>query len=1145
MREINLTFSTFGDRTLPLGQQGENLALQIKIDCTDVLEEYTNAYPALTLVSPNNVQYPGDVWVQEGIVLWQVRTIDTNVAGRGTARLDIVDSTGTVVRTALANTVVQETITPGEAPSQIDDWLDASSATLLAVNQALLNIDAVIENANAAADNADTRAEDANDAAEYARAKGDLANEKATLADTNAGLADTAASAANDAASAATTAAGTATTAAGAANDAALAANTAAGLVDTAIANAEAATEAANTAAGSVGTAIEDAGAATTAANRAAEAANYSAGQADSARQNALAAASEANTKANLANTNATLANEKAGIAAQAAADANTAALLADEKAGMANTAAATANAAAARVDAAISEAETATSAASNAAELANTKAELADTKATTANTAAQSATSAASAANTAATNAQNATGYIAPTYDATKTYAVGDYVIYSGGLYRCTIAIDTAEEWTAAHWSATDAGSDLIALKNALDTVNMGNVAYGSSGSKNVGSMTVEQNGNTIILNGTSSATSTQINTKVAITPPFNAWNASSTPSENLVYPLGLIPGHSYKLTATVISGTRSAGGGTGAIQFRFIDSSETVLNTARLEVTDAKASCQIVSDGTPVRLLVMVARLIEVSNLTIRVDVEDTTYYDSIETLKDEKLDSTYNIQFDWASAYGDETQPFGWETGYFNASGATGSSNTAIRTNRNVYYTARAGDKEITISVPDGKYASIVEYDANGANGVRHGNYNSGSNAVTIPVTEGNRYKFCVGTFDDASEYINETFLSNVVGTVRRSFLEWQKEQDARLDAIAGSSSIPDYYTSYLQSKLNDITNIQKTLSSKNDCFLFITDYHIRTNCGTSLALLKEVARKTGIQKIFFAGDAGGRIGGDSGYVVSMQKSAQVWSDLASCAEHFYGALGNHEWIDGSVYHIGAMFANYLNRFKVTGKGMSENGSYYIDDALCKIRYYFIQDSYGASALDYDWLGKSLEEIENGWYVAVIAHHGFIPGSASKDEYDGVELDTSTASHVIAKTITRILSAYQYHTTLSVRLSGVDYSWDFSNGSGGGVIGVFCGHFHHGTLFAQDDTENEWHVPVWRGSTDSMQAASVSEEIEGQKVPWYWANGVIGGTKVIRSPGTTDEQCFYAVQIDIESKTVHITAIGGDHDWEFDFL
>lgn len=161
MREINLTFSTFGDRTLPLGQQGENLALQIKIDCTDVLEEYTNAYPALTLVSPNNVQYPGDVWVQEGIVLWQVRTIDTNVAGRGTARLDIVDSTGTVVRTALANTVVQETITPGEAPSQIDDWLDASSATLLAVNQALLNIDTAIEGVD--------RAEDEREAAEATR----------------------------------------------------------------------------------------------------------------------------------------------------------------------------------------------------------------------------------------------------------------------------------------------------------------------------------------------------------------------------------------------------------------------------------------------------------------------------------------------------------------------------------------------------------------------------------------------------------------------------------------------------------------------------------------------------------------------------------------------------------------------------------------------------------------------------------------------------------------------------------------------------------------------------------------------------------------------------------------------------------------
>ena len=42
----------------------------------------------------------------------------------------------------------------------------------------------------------------------------------------------------------------------------------------------------------------------------------------------------------------------------------------------------------------------------------------------------------------------------LAPYYDATQTYAVGDMVMYKDNLYECTTAIATAEVWTAAHWT-------------------------------------------------------------------------------------------------------------------------------------------------------------------------------------------------------------------------------------------------------------------------------------------------------------------------------------------------------------------------------------------------------------------------------------------------------------------------------------------------------------------------------------------------------------------------------------------------------------------------------------------------------------------------------------------------------------------
>ena len=57
----------------------------------------------------------------------------------------------------------------------------------------------------------------------------------------------------------------------------------------------------------------------------------------------------------------------------------------------------------------------------------------------------------------------------IAAEYDNTSTYAVDDYCIYDGQLYRCTTAITTAEAWTAAHWTMVTVGGELTDLKGDI----------------------------------------------------------------------------------------------------------------------------------------------------------------------------------------------------------------------------------------------------------------------------------------------------------------------------------------------------------------------------------------------------------------------------------------------------------------------------------------------------------------------------------------------------------------------------------------------------------------------------------------------------------------------------------------------------
>ena len=82
-------------------------------------------------------------------------------------------------------------------------------------------------------------------------------------------------------------------------------------------------------------------------------------------------------------------------------------------------------------------------------------------------NNAAYYAGQAASAASSAAAQAS-----LAPAYDSTSTYEVGDYCLYSGQLYECTTAISTAEAWTAAHWTAVTVGGELSDLKEDFHDV-------------------------------------------------------------------------------------------------------------------------------------------------------------------------------------------------------------------------------------------------------------------------------------------------------------------------------------------------------------------------------------------------------------------------------------------------------------------------------------------------------------------------------------------------------------------------------------------------------------------------------------------------------------------------------------------------
>ena len=67
-----------------------------------------------------------------------------------------------------------------------------------------------------------------------------------------------------------------------------------------------------------------------------------------------------------------------------------------------------------------------------------------------------------------------------AGTYSTSSAYAVGEYCIYQGNLYRCTTAISSSgEAWNAAHWSQVSVGDELITLNDHIETLNSNSLHF------------------------------------------------------------------------------------------------------------------------------------------------------------------------------------------------------------------------------------------------------------------------------------------------------------------------------------------------------------------------------------------------------------------------------------------------------------------------------------------------------------------------------------------------------------------------------------------------------------------------------------------------------------------------------------------
>lgn len=99
------------------------------------------------------------------------------------------------------------------------------------------------------------------------------------------------------------------------------------------------------------------------------------------------------------------------------------------------------------------------------------------------------------------------------------------------------------------------------------------------------------------------------------------------------------------------------------------------------------------------------------------------------------------------------------------------------------------------------------------------------------------------------------------------------------------------IPDYFQKHILDKEESVNNLLS--SNKNvSCFIFLTDSHWEINSKHSPEIIRHIQNRTGIENVFFGGDA---INGSTDKDVALT-TASEFAEAFSRFEFFFPVFGN---------------------------------------------------------------------------------------------------------------------------------------------------------------------------------------------------------------------------------------------------------
>lgn len=500
---------------------------------------------------------------------------------------------------------------------------------------------------------------------------------------------------------------------------------------------------------------------------------------------------------------------------------------------------------------------------------------------------------------------------------------------------------------------------------------------------------------------------------------------------------------------------------------------------------------------------------RLYETADNALRehVDTEIETLSGDITALENATESNTTNIEriennVKWE--YFSTT----FEIGSLTTGGAETATTSRVRSG---YITT----ENCTINADEGYRFAIHYYDTNAATHSSDSDYWLSGGGYTLK-TEYPYFRYVVEKVPAATvqESEVETYGRCIRVDVRTKLTGTIDEIDGRVAALENADKLPDYWESYLDSRIPQINNAVYSTGNHGVAFAFFSDYHyVQSEFNyqgfTWLPkILKRIKQDCPVETFIYGGDILTKTDTRKEALAILEKFRKDYAFL-----DLKNVIGNH---DTNPYGGETVTIDDLYSILARGMGMEKSVSlepglyWYHDSKPQKIRIVALNtgeavfNRWVADTTQHQWLVNTLAGTPDGYTIVVIPHVFF-----------GLS-DGALSVSSIGENIKTLIDAY------ATRAAGTwnTINYDFTN-AGGTIACILCGHTHNDGMIASDAG-----YPMIGTVCDAM---------------WGSQQTIARGNAVKYSIG---EHAFDVVCIDTTAKTINCVRVGSGSDREYSY-